>query len=60
MIALREQIEPRKPTAPSPDEIRTAAAVIRRHWSPEERVLRQFVADLRVQALLRAAARSAA
>jgi hypothetical protein len=60
MIALREQLLPRKDAPPSRDEIRAAAAVIRRHWSPEERVLRQYVADLRVQALLRAAARAAA
>lgn len=60
MIATREMPTPRRHAVPTPAEIRSAAAVIRRHWTPQERVLRQYVADLRRQSLLRAAAKSAA
>jgi len=60
MIATREMLLPRRRAVPTPAEIRTSAAIIRRHWTPQEHVLRQYVADLRRQSLLRAAARSAA
>jgi len=60
MIATQEVLLPRRRAVPTPAEIRSAAAMIRRHWTPQERVLRQFVADLRRQSLLRAAERSAA
>ena len=45
---------------PTPAEVRSAAARIRRAWSPQERVLRQYVADQRLASLARLAARSAA
>jgi len=60
MIATREMLLPRRRAVPTPAEIRSAAAVIRRHWTPQERVLRQYVAGLRRQSLLRATSRSAA
>jgi hypothetical protein len=60
MIAQREMLLPRRRNLPSPAEIRASVAAIRRSWTPHERVLRQYVADLRRQSLLRAAAKSAA
>ena len=60
MIAHSEMLLPRRRALPSPAEIRASVAAIRRSWTPQERVLRQYVADLRRQSLLRAAARSAA
>ena len=51
---------PTRRAVPIPAEVRAAAARIRRAWSPQQRVLRQYVADLRLASLARLAARSAA
>lgn len=53
MLATRTMSHPGRRAVPTPAEIRLAAAAIRRQWTPQERVLRQYVADLRRQSLLR-------
>ena len=53
MLATRRLSQPYQRAVPTPAEIRLAAAAIRRQWTPQERVLRQYVADLRRQSLLR-------
>jgi hypothetical protein len=53
MLATRPKLLSHRRAVPTPAEIRDAAAAIRREWTPQERVLRQYVADLRRQSLLR-------
>jgi hypothetical protein len=53
MLATRSIPPAHRRAVPTPAEIRFAAAAIRRQWTPQERVLRQYVADLRRQSLLR-------
>jgi hypothetical protein len=60
MLATRSLPRPYRRAVPTPAEVRESAARIRRAWSPQERVLRQYVADLRQVSLARLAARSAA
>lgn len=60
MLATRNLRRPVRRSFPTPAEVRLAAAKIRRAWSPQERVLRQYVADLRLASLARLAERSAA
>ena len=60
MIATCEKLSDQEQATPTPTQINLAIAAIRRNWSPQERVLRQYIATLRRQSLLRAAASSAA
>lgn len=60
MLATRTLSRPYRRAVPTPAEVRAAAARIRRAWTPQERVLRQYVADLRQASLARLAECSAA